>query len=118
MKYFQTQLVTAKVDGIEYDNIQLITSVCDGTNLEEQGYVKVPSGYEALDVLGYAYFPNEEVPFKKIERPSIQPIEPTQLDRMESDIAEIKTGSTQLLEDIRTETIDQYTLELVESGLL
>lgn len=43
--------------------------------------------------------------------PELQPQEPTQLDRIETQL-----GST--LDQIRQESIDAYTLELIENGLL
>lgn len=63
-----------------------------------------------------AFYDEQEEAEKKAQEEAEN--QQSQLDRIESTLTNVESGTSQLLTDIRTETIDQYTLELVEAGLL
>lgn len=87
MNCFQTKLYNVSIGGTEYENVQVVSEMKFNCSSVPNGFVEVPSGYEALDILGCAYFPNDEIIFKKIDE---KPQEPTQLDRIESQLLDIQ----------------------------
>ena len=75
-------------------------------------FKKLINGELVLDEARYNTY-LEEVANMCLEEP-----EPSQLDRMESTLANVEHGTSQLLADIRSEAIDGLVLELMESGVI
>ena len=108
--YFTTSIQTVKINGVLRENIQVVSGI-QSTSSEDgiPQYIELPQEYSNANILGMAYLPNETPIFQQIDEEEI--VEETQLDRIEK-------GTNQLLADIQSQAIDDYTLELMENGLL
>ena len=113
--FFTYELMTVLIDGETVENAKVVTTVRMGTQ-PVGNELEVSEKNRGVHIEGCVYLPETDE-FVKYDEPEVVQ-EPTQLDRIESTLTNVESGTSQLLTDIRTETIDQYTLELVEAGLL
>ena len=113
--FFTYRLETVLINGETVENANVVTTVRYGTQLVGNE-LEVSENNKGVHIEGTVYL-QETDEFVNYTKP--EPVqEPSQLDRIETTLSNVESGTSQLLTDIRTETIDEYTLELMEAGLL
>lgn len=108
--YFTTSIQTVKINGVTRENIQVVTGIQSTTNDEGiPQYIELPNEYSNSNIMGCAYLPNETPIFQQVDIEETE--EETQLDRIEK-------STNQLLSEIKEEAVDEYTLELMNEGVI
>lgn len=103
--FFMYELQTVIINGKTVENAKVVTQIRSGTKAVSNE-IEVSEKNKGLNIIGMVYNQeNDEFVNVDVET------EETQLDRIEK-------STNQLLADIESKAIDEYTLELLESGVI
>ena len=111
--YFETEIKTVKINGVEIE-CEVVNSITH-SRTPIDNLMPIPNGYDE-NILNMAYLPNENPIFQQIDVEETE--QPTTLDDVMTTLTKVNNNTSTLLADIKAETIDEFTMELLENGLL
>ncbi len=95
-KYFTTELQNRSINGVPYENCQVVVGEQFTTGVIE-GMIQAPEEYSNLSMIGLGYFPEDEHPFKALDELPVEPTEEPSLKEILEAVKENTAVSNEIL---------------------